>query len=39
MEWDLFAYFSGRKDPPVDLQDCGVFKKIKEFAHSTKRVV
>ncbi|ETN74016.1 hypothetical protein RB195_013152 [Necator americanus] len=31
MEWDLFYYMSGRKEPPADVANSSAFKLIKAF--------
>ncbi len=37
MEWDLYYFFAGRKEPPPELRNSPVFQRMKEFANSTKR--
>lgn len=31
MEWDLYYYMSGKKEPPSDVASCPVFQKLKKY--------
>uniref|UniRef100_A0A0M3IBY6 Succinate dehydrogenase assembly factor 2, mitochondrial n=1 Tax=Ascaris lumbricoides TaxID=6252 RepID=A0A0M3IBY6_ASCLU len=31
MEWDLFYFMSGKKEPPKELQESAIFRRIQEY--------